>query len=374
MHLAPRHLLKCLSLVGFVPATLAATIVLPVTAKDIHNAAHMQPDAVIKKMTEDQARQHMILLARAVQKTEQTILDTEKELQRYGSAVEDRCTSIAAKRIQTARFLSQLWHMSQRSRLAWFAQADNLNEQVRATILAERLVPFLQARSHALTNDLGTLNDLLHQSQETLARLKTERAALFAQQQVLADSIAASRSRYPSDLLSNPCAQALRKLWQREHPQTIAELIVHAEPILKKHLKHKHDALRFQRPPAQGHCLAIVPKNRGHHPNGQAIVIKTSSHTRVVSPLSSTVAFAGMLRGYGDTIVLAASPNDFVILSGLSKITVFPGQELISGEPLGTMPNVTNGHPQLYVEHRHGVKASNLTQWVDIWNGEQKDA
>jgi septal ring factor EnvC (AmiA/AmiB activator) len=71
---------------------------------------------------------------------------------------------------------------------------------------------------------------------------------------------------------------------------------------------------------------------------------------------------------------MAPSRNDVIILAGMAKVTATLGQELISGEPIGTMPTVIEDRPQLYVEVRKGTKVLDASAWVDPWNGARHDS
>jgi septal ring factor EnvC (AmiA/AmiB activator) len=54
-----------------------------------------------------------------------------------------------------------------------------------------------------------------------------------------------------------------------------------------------------------------------------------------------------------------------LVLAGLERIDVRPGDELLAGEPVGAMPRISAG-TKLYFELRQNGKGVNPAPWMEV--------
>jgi septal ring factor EnvC (AmiA/AmiB activator) len=62
-------------------------------------------------------------------------------------------------------------------------------------------------------------------------------------------------------------------------------------------------------------------------------------------------------------LILEITTGYDVVLAGLGRVTVKPNDQLLAGEPVGTMSPVDD---RLYFELRHGGRAQSPAPWLKL--------
>jgi septal ring factor EnvC (AmiA/AmiB activator) len=96
---------------------------------------------------------------------------------------------------------------------------------------------------------------------------------------------------------------------------------------------------------------------------GPGLNFSTGAGASVVAPADSQVLFAGPYHKTGQVLILETSGGYDLVLAGLDRIDVRPGDQLLAGEPVGTMPRGKNG-ASLYFELRQNGKSVNPAPWL----------
>ncbi len=134
---------------------------------------------------------------------------------------------------------------------------------------------------------------------------------------------------------------------------------------------------------AQGPRLAFVPRRgalawpvvgqlvRGAMPGAgvggaqaPGLSFLSSAGAEVVAPADGRVLFAGPYQRSGEVLILELGDGYDLVLAGLGKVSVRVGDGVLTGEPLGTMPEGRE-HDPLYVELRHGMRALSPLPWLE---------
>jgi septal ring factor EnvC (AmiA/AmiB activator) len=102
-------------------------------------------------------------------------------------------------------------------------------------------------------------------------------------------------------------------------------------------------------------------------------MVATQSGAIVTAPANGSVLYAGPFRSYGQLLILNAGGGYHIVLAGMSKISVSPGQSVLAGEPVGAMGEARvasvassgNGKTgaDLYVEFRKDGKPVDPAPW-----------
>jgi septal ring factor EnvC (AmiA/AmiB activator) len=105
----------------------------------------------------------------------------------------------------------------------------------------------------------------------------------------------------------------------------------------------------------------------------QGDMVATQSAAIVTAPSDGSVLYAGPFRSYGQLLILNAGDGYHVVLAGMSRISVAPGQTVLAGEPVGAMGEARvasasaaplgNTAPELYVEFRKDGKPVDPAPW-----------
>ncbi len=69
----------------------------------------------------------------------------------------------------------------------------------------------------------------------------------------------------------------------------------------------------------------------------KGIVLATRATAQVISPTIGVVLYAGTFRSYGQMVILNVGGGYHMLVAGMEKVHVYPGQLIEAGEPLGEM-------------------------------------
>jgi septal ring factor EnvC (AmiA/AmiB activator) len=90
----------------------------------------------------------------------------------------------------------------------------------------------------------------------------------------------------------------------------------------------------------------------------------TAASAQVVAPADSRVLFAGRYHKEGQVLILEMGGGYDLVLAGLDRVDVRPGDQLLAGEPIGAMPR--DGSGRLYFEVRDNGKGISPAPWLEI--------
>jgi septal ring factor EnvC (AmiA/AmiB activator) len=83
-------------------------------------------------------------------------------------------------------------------------------------------------------------------------------------------------------------------------------------------------------------------------------LIRTRGGAIVSAPADGKVEFADSFKSYGRVLIIAHKNSYYTVLTGMDSIDVVIGQEVLAGEPVGSMPS---SKPEMYMELRRGSNA-----------------
>ena len=117
--------------------------------------------------------------------------------------------------------------------------------------------------------------------------------------------------------------------------------------------------------------VGVVVQGWGELGNGLAstgIAYLAPPGATVISPCGGRVVFAETFRSYGLLLIIDCGSGYHFVLSGLEKLNVKLGQNLLLGEPVGAMsswtPGVGKHRPALHLELRHDGAPINPVPWL----------
>jgi septal ring factor EnvC (AmiA/AmiB activator) len=91
----------------------------------------------------------------------------------------------------------------------------------------------------------------------------------------------------------------------------------------------------------------------------------TRAGAQVITPADGKVLYAGPYHKSGQVLILEITTGYDVVLAGLGRVTVKPNDQLLAGEPVGTMP-ADGSDQRLYFEVRHGGHGLNPSPWLKL--------
>jgi septal ring factor EnvC (AmiA/AmiB activator) len=97
------------------------------------------------------------------------------------------------------------------------------------------------------------------------------------------------------------------------------------------------------------------------------LTFATQAGARVIAPADSEVIFAGPYHKTGQVLILEITAGYDLVLAGLGRVDVRPNDEVLAGEPVGTMPGSGQDVRQdvrLYFELRQNGHGASPAPWM----------
>ncbi len=305
-------------------------------------------------------RRKLIATAARVQSLEREKIVLDGEIERL--AAQDRRLSVGfvRDRIQAARLLAVIERLQHDTPPALAMRPDDALAAARGAMLVGASLPDVYGKAAALARRIETLQktraaliDRRAQAQQNATELRHARVEL---DQLLAikNGEAANADVAYADL--------------RTRLQSIAGEAANLEVLLAKVA-----ALRTQ--PAQQSVVVVTAQNtgvgRGHGAllqpvvgtmlpatgTGPGVTFTAASGAQVVAPADCEVLFAGPYHKNGQVLILEVTTGYDLVLAGLDRIVVKPGDQVLAGEPVGVMPQMSQDG-ELYFELRQNGRAS----------------
>jgi septal ring factor EnvC (AmiA/AmiB activator) len=118
--------------------------------------------------------------------------------------------------------------------------------------------------------------------------------------------------------------------------------------------------------PAKNSLLEPVVGAMGAGEGGNSgLSYATRPGAQVIAPADGKVLYAGPYHKSGQVLILEITTGYDVVLAGLGRVTVRPNDQLLAGEPVGTMPP-DPADDRLYFELRHGGRGQSPAPWLKL--------
>lgn len=123
--------------------------------------------------------------------------------------------------------------------------------------------------------------------------------------------------------------------------------------------------------PAQGTRTRGFGSPDGFGGTSKGMAMLTRNDAQVTSPSDGWVVYAGPFRSYGQLLIINVGEGYHILLAGMRRIDVSPGQFVLAGEPVATMgasaakggDQAKKARPVLYVEFRKGGQPIDSGPW-----------
>jgi murein hydrolase activator len=342
-------------------------------------------------------RKSGIAAAKAVQQHERALSEIEGQL--ADLAIEERTKSADLQRRgeQYQEILMALQVLARHPPEALALSPGEPVDALRSALLLGAAIPQIEAKAKALQAELASLTALRERIAQKRGQLVAENAGLAAEQAAVTAAIASKASLQEQAVrdaattanrlrvLSGE-AKDLRDLLDRleDERRRDADLLAHAKTRAPRdeadasaspNVAWSADPRRPKdiRPFSAAHGAMIVPvvgklttrfgENDQFGTASKGIVLTTRPGGQVVAPFDGRIEFAGPFRGYGQILIIEHGDGYHSLLAGLERIDGVVGQWLVSGEPVGIMPN-GDREAALYLELRRHSQPINPLPWL----------
>jgi murein hydrolase activator len=254
---------------------------------------------------------------------------------------------LIAERDKQTRLLSALQIYSRNPPPALFVTPRKANDAVLAAIIMRAITPELQKRTQSLVRQNSQLVNLRRQ-----AALQNE--AIF-----ISESEVSEQRSQIERLIREKMTLEDQLLGQADQMDArAAELKAHENRMtgdlpLKFFGAPAVNNTRLTQP-VVGDVTRSFGQLDGAGPSSRGVSYAALPGSQVISPAEGEVEYAGPLDSYGQVVILSIGNNYRVVITGIGRVYVEPGQTVARHEPLGRMPNLSDQKATLYMELRRG--------------------
>ncbi len=370
-----------------------------------------------KKAAEAEAklRDEIDALAADRRKLNQQLIETAgriREVEARITAAEDRLkpldereqairASLNGRRAVIAEVLAALQRIGRRPPPAVMVGPEDALQSVRAAIMLGAVLPEMRQEAESLAGNLAELVRVRKEIAAEQNTLKRDLAAQSEDQQRLALLIEGRQSKQAAaegelqaerqralnlsrqvdnlkDLIAK-LEQGLDSTTRAERADARATLEGRAAPGGFKDASRLAPAVTFSSArgllplPVNGVKIRNFgePDSKGGAEKGLSIA--TRAGAQVTAPCDGLVVYAGSFRSYGQVLILNAGGGYHVVLMGMDRISVDPGQFVLTGEPVATMgggsqiaaatAGIASSQPILYIEFRKDGTPIDSSPW-----------
>jgi septal ring factor EnvC (AmiA/AmiB activator) len=344
--------------------------------------------------------QHLIDTASRVQAVEGRITATEARLKPLDENESAIRKSLEGRRAVIAEVLAALQRIGRRLPPAVMVRPEDALQSVRTAIMLGAVLPEMRQEAESLAADLADLVRVRKDIAAEREGLSRDLAAQSEDKQRLA-LLVEERKKKQAATEKELEAERQRAVALARQVDNLKDLIVKLEQGLDSATRSARAATRaaleggrpelanLHDPGRLGPAIAFSTA-RGALPlpvNGvkirdfgtadgmggaeKGLSIATRAGAQVTAPCDGWVVYAGPFRSYGQLLILDAGAGYHVLLMGMERISVGPGQFVLTGEPVAAMGGGTQvttvasgpGQPILYVEFRKDGTPIDPSPW-----------
>jgi len=345
----------------------------------------------------------LIQSAKTEKKLSEDITEIEQRLVTLKEQEAAAHLSLAAQQDVMADVLGALERMGLNPPPALLVRPEDALSSVRSAILLGAVVPEMRAKTDLLLADLQKISRLtasIAAERDSLAEAVSQQAVERKRLEILVEekrklrhdseaSLIEERKK-AAELASQATSlkgllAALEKEARTAPPPAAAappegqgEQVAMQLPDINTLLgPQSFDTLQGQiATPVSGSFVKRFGKSDGNGGVMLGDTVATQSDAIVTAPADANVLYAGPFRSYGQLLILDVGGGYHVVLAGMNRINVSPGQAVLAGEPVGAMGDakvasaagsaIGTAGRELYIEFRKDGKPVDPAPW---WAG-----
>ncbi len=339
----------------------------------------------VTEQAEKTAREAAALAAR-IQENEADIAAQEAKVRLVTARRVGLREDLARRQGPLAKLTGALQRLSRRPLLLALLRPGSVRDAVYLRALLDTMLPVVQSRTASLRREIDQGRRLEAEARTAEADLRKSHADMLVKRRELA--ALETRQRLAShEVGGNAARESRRALALAERASDLgalvqtmdaqgklrAELAALPGPLMRPARPEDAqviDAAQFVPPPegltswtmpVMGQLVTGFGEDAPGQMRSKGITLETRANAQVVAPAAGRVAFAGPYRGHGRIVILEHDGGWMTLVTGLARLDVEVGAQLVAGAPLGiTGP----GAPHVMVELRHDGEAVNPLQFI----------
>ncbi len=317
-------------------------------------------------------RQKLIATAARIESLERQKVEADAQIVRLTAEDNRLSAGFANDRAAVTRLLGVLERLQHDMPPALAMHPDDALAAVRGSMLIGASLPPVYAQAARLSRRIDALKRTRlaleaerAQAADTAARLSTARGeldVLLAQKEKEAEVAAQSYGTLKSELekVARQAAdfqallarvKALRAKSGQDGDPDQSVVVVTAE--------------NTGSPGGLGKNSLLEPVVGTLENGNSGVSYVTRPGAQVIAPADGRVLYAGPYHKAGQVLILEITTGYDVVLAGLGRMTVKSNDQLLAGEPVGTMPP-DPADDRLYFELRHGGHGQSPAPWMKL--------
>ncbi len=353
--------------------------------------------------------QQLLDTASRIRAVEGRIAAAEARLQPLNEKEATIRKSLDGRRAVIAEVLAALQRIGRRPPPAVMIRPEDALQSVRTAIMLGAVLPEMRQEAERLASDLADLVDVRKEIAAERDDLSRDLAAQSEDRARLA-LLVEERQKKQAAAEKNLDAERQRATALAKQVDNLKDLIAKLEQGLDSNTRSARAAARaalegrpelsnLNDPGRLGPAISFASA-RGLLPlpvNGvkvrdfgapdrsggseKGLSIATRAGAQVTAPCDGWVVYAGPFRSYGQLLILNAGGGYHVLLMGMERISVDPGQFVLTGEPVAAMgggsqvaaatASIGTSQPILYVEFRKDGTPIDPGPWWATTEGEK---
>lgn len=329
-------------------------------------------------------RQRAVAVAARARQHEATLTALEARLDELAASEDAVLASFDQRRRQLALLIAALERIARHPPIALIALPASPTDTVRSALLLRSTVPEVETRAKALRNDLDALVELREGMGTARAKLAAEQRALDEERRTLA-ALSDEKARLVGETEAERRSARARAEKLAAEAENLRDLIAKLSESRNREAAERSPAATPEPPP---NVVAALPPDTGRlslpavslpaagpvvqrfgeaGPFGQparGVSIRTREAAAVVAPRAGTVVFAGPFQGLGQLLIIEHGGEYHLLLAGLSRIDAAVGDQVLAGEPVGSMDASQDAKPTLYLELRRKGRPVDPMPWL----------
>lgn len=337
--------------------------------------AKLEAEAEALKRQAVALRRRVIALATDLQNIDAERDRLEERLAELAVTENQLDADLQEDRAALSRLLAGLQAMQQQPAPAFAVHAEDALKAVQGALTVAGVVPHMQARADDLRDRLTELAAIRRRMD------KQSEALVMAEQDA-----AIARRDLDGALADKKAAESKKRQAAAREAAAIKRLVREARDmrdlVTKLNRRQGASAPVITGSGAFARARGLVPlpvrgqiagRYGARNENGvtrKGIEIAARPGAQVTAPYDAQILYSGPFRQYGDIVILGLAGGFQMILAGLQSSDGFVGQDLLAGEPIGTLAEEndlgagSSGRSQLYMELRYKGEPIDPAPWL----------
>lgn len=349
-------------------------------------AERLEAEAARATQAAERAARDAAALAARIQETEARIVEAEGRVEMVAGQQRQLRDQLASRQQPLVRLTAALQRLSRRPPALALLRPGSVRDAMYMRAVLAVTLPEVESRTAALKAEIARGRILERHAQAAARELRASEAELDMRRKAL--MAIETRQRLASRQAAGDASrEADRALALAEKAKDLGQLVedLAEAGALREALARLPGPIPRPLRPEEAQVVAVEPvatpspslgsyilpvagrlvtgfgESKDGQPRSRGIALAVRPGAQAIAPAAGRVAFAGPYRGYGRIVILEHEGGWTSLVTGLARLEVRVGENLLGGSPLGT---AGAGNPVVTLELRQNGDPVNPLQFA----------